>query len=189
MAIAKPVPRHRSLTGVNDELRAELLRRADDDQRARQALSRSRERSPEPGEYREIPDEVREMLRIDEANTSWLTELTATRGWPGRTLAGKDGAHAAWLLAQHADPQSQRTFLDLLRAAVAAGEADERDLAYLEDRVRMHAGQPQRYGTQFISDAQGLRVWTVEDPQNLDRRRASVGLGPFADYEDLMRRA
>jgi hypothetical protein len=174
---------------VDDELRAELLRRAHDDQRARKALPRSRERSPKPGEYRGIPAEIQEMLRLDEANTAWLTELTGRHGWPGRTLAGEDGAHAAWLLAQHADPQSQRTFLDLLRAAVAAGEADERDLAYLEDRVRMHAGQPQRYGTQFINDAQGLRVWTVEDPQNLDRRRASVGLGPFADYEASMHRA
>jgi hypothetical protein len=189
MAITKPVPRQRSLIDVDAELRAELLRRAGEDQRARQTISRSRSRSPEPGEYREIPDEVRVMLRVDEANTAWLTELTATRGWPGRTLAGEDGAHAAWLMAQHADRRSQRTFLDLLRAAVAAGEADETDLAYLEDRVRMHAGQPQRYGTQFINDAQGLRVWTVEDPENLDRRRASVGLGPFADYEDSMRRA
>jgi hypothetical protein len=113
---------------------------------------------------------------------------TARRGWPGRTLAGEDGAHAAWLLAQHADPKSQPAFLDLLRAAVAAGEASVTDLAYLEDRVRMHAGQPQLYGTQFIHDQQGLRPWTIEDPENLDQRRASVGLGPFADYKTRIRR-
>ena len=127
------------------------------------------------------------MMRVDEANTAWLTELTTRRGWPGRTLAGEDGAHAAWLLAQHADPKSQSVFLDLLRAAVAAGEASATDLAYLEDRVRMHAGQPQLYGTQFVRDQQGLRPWAIEDPENLDQRRAGVGLGPFADYEALMR--
>ena len=141
------------------------------------------------GQFREIPDEIREMMRVDQANTAWLTELTARRGWPGRTLVGKDAAHTAWLLAQHADPESQRAFLDLLRAAVAAGEASPRDLAYLDDRVRMHDGQPQLYGTQFRRDAQGLQVWTVEDPEHLDQRRASVGLPPFAEYEAAMRRA
>lgn len=166
---------------MDEELRAELLARRDEDQRVRQ-ISWPR------GQNREIPDEIREMMRVDEANTAWLAELTARRGWPGQTLVGKDGAHAAWLLAQQADPESQQAFLDLLRAAVAAGEASVRDLAYLEDRVRMHAGQPQLYGTQFKHDAEDLRVWTVEDPENLDQRRASIGLGPFADYETLMRR-
>lgn len=128
------------------------------------------------------------MMRVDEANTAWLTELTARRGWPGRTLVGEDGAHAAWLLAQHADPQPQPAFLGMLRGAVAAGEASATDLAYLEDRVRMHAGQPQLYGTQFTHGRRGLRPWAIEDPENLDRRRASMGLVPFADYEAHIRR-
>jgi hypothetical protein len=167
---------------MDEELRAELLARRDEDQRVRRNLP------PLAGTYRDIPPEIREMIRVDQANTAWLTELIARRGWPGRTLVGKDGAHAAWLLAQHADPESQPAFLDLLREAVAAGEASAGDLAYLEDRVRMHAGQPQRYGTQFRRDPQGLRVWDIEDPEHLDQHRASVGLPPFADYEALMRR-
>jgi hypothetical protein len=165
---------------VDEELRAELLARRDEDQRVRMALG-----SPP---YRATPAEIAELMRVDEANTGWLTELTVRRGWPGRTLAGEDGAHAAWLLAQHADPKSQPAFLDLLRTAVAADEASATDLAYLEDRVRMHAGQPQLYGTQFIHDQQGLRPWTIKDPENLDQRRASVGLEPFADYKALMHR-
>jgi hypothetical protein len=165
---------------VDEELSAELLARRDEDQRVRMASS------PPAGQYREIPPEIAEMMRVDEDNTAWLTELTARRGWPGRTLVGEDGAHAAWLLAQHADPESQSAFLDLLRAAVGAGEASATDLAYLDDRVRMHAGQPQLYGTQFIHDQQGLRPWAIEDPENLDQRRARAGLRPFADYEARM---
>jgi hypothetical protein len=40
-------------------------------------------------------------------------------------LVGEDGAHAAWLLAQHADrdPAFQRRCLDLLTQAVAGREA------------------------------------------------------------------
>lgn len=167
---------------VDEELRAELLARCDEDQRVREAAV------TKSGHFREIPDEVKEMLRVDQANTAWLAELTGRVGWPGRTLVGEDGAHAAWLLAQHADRQQQPAFLELLRAAVAAGEASARDLAYLEDRVRVHAGQPQRYGNQFIRDDQGLRPQPIEDPEHLDERRAAVGLCPFAEYEARMRR-
>ena len=169
---------------MDEELHAELLVRCDEDQRVREAVV------TKSGHFREIPDEFKEMLRVDQANTAWLAELTGRAGWPGRTLVGEDGAHAAWLLAQHADAdrQKQPAFLELLRAAVAKGEASPGDLAYLEDRVRVHAGQPQRYGTQFTRDDQGLRPQPIEDPEHLDERRAAVGLGPFAEYEARMRR-
>jgi len=130
---------------------------------------------------------VAEMERIDRANTQWLSELVAERGWPGKTLVGEDGARAAFLLAQHADAEHQRVFLPLLRSAVAAGEASDTHLAYLEDRVRMRNGEPQLYGTQFIVDDEGFRAHPIEDPAHVDARRASVGLGPFADYEAHMR--
>jgi hypothetical protein len=70
-------------------------------------------------------------------NTRWLADLLAVRGWPGRTLAGEDGAHAAWLIAQarRRAPVVQQAFLDALRGAVAEGEATQAHLAYLEDRV------------------------------------------------------
>ncbi len=156
------------------ELRAELLARCEDDQRIRKVAERSA-----PGPRIPSPDLLAELRRIDESNTLWLAELTERVGWPGRTLVGEDGADAAWCLAQHADwhPEHQRKFLELLRAVVAAGEASAGNHAYLEDRVRVHDGQPQRYGTQFIQDAQGLRPQPIEDPENLDQRRAAVDSG------------
>ena len=55
------------------------------------------------------------------------------------------------MLAQYADhdPDRQRAFLDALRGVVAPGEASPAHLAYLEDRVRVQAGQPQLYGIQL----------------------------------------
>lgn len=127
--------------------------------------------------------------RIDEDNTQWLADVAGARGWPGRTLAGEDGAAAAWLLAQHADrdPAQQQAFLDALRGAVGQGEASRSQLAYLEDRVRVNAGQPQLYGTQFIETDGVLGPRPIEDPHRLDERRAEAGLEPFADYEARMR--
>jgi hypothetical protein len=136
-----------------------------------------------------LPDEVAaEWLQVDEENTCWLGDLLTTRGWPGRSLAGDDGANAAWLLAQHADrdPVLQRAFLDALRGAVAQGEAAPANLAYLEDRVRVHAGQPQLYGTQFTVITGNFGPYPIEERQRLDERRAAAGLEPFAVYEARM---
>jgi hypothetical protein len=113
--------------GVDQVLRRELLARRDEDQRVRHLASPAKvERSAR------VPDEVAEQWqRIDADNTRWLGEILATRGWPGRTLAGGDGAQAAWLLAQPADgdPALQRAFLDALRAAAAQGDASPAHLA------------------------------------------------------------
>lgn len=170
---------------MDEELRRELLARRDEDQRVRTLVS------PAKGQYTaRLPDDVAaQWQRIDEENTRWLGELLRARGWPGRTLVGEEGAAAAWLLAQHADqdPVQQRVFLDALRGAVGQGEASPAHLAYLEDRVRVGAGQQQLYGTQFTVTGGEFGPCPIEDPQRLDERRAEAGLEPFADYEARMR--
>jgi hypothetical protein len=170
---------------VDEELRAELLARREEDQRIRHAAMAASD--PETGR---LPDDLgAEWHRIDTANTEWLNDLVDTRGWPGHSLVGEDGAQAAWLLAQHADQRRdlQRKFLDLLRAAVADGEAEPHHLAYLEDRVRVADGRPQLYGTQFTAIGKDLAPSPIEDADHLDERRAAAGLPPFAEYEANLR--
>jgi Family of unknown function (DUF6624) len=169
---------------VDEELRRELLARREEDQRIRNLVSAL------PDRYMvRLPEELAaEWQRIDEENTRWLAEVLSARGWPGRTLVGEEGAGAAWLLAQHADrdPVRQRAFLHALRSAVGQGQASRAHLAYLEDRVRVNAGQPQLYGTQFTVTDGEVGPCPIEDRQRLDERRAEAGLEPFADYEARM---
>jgi hypothetical protein len=172
---------------MDELLRRELLARRDEDQRVCSLVSLPK------GQYmvRLSGEQAAEWERVDTENTRWLGELLAKRGWPGRTLVGEDGTDAAWLLAQHADrdPVRQQEFLDALRGAVAQGEASLANLAYLEDRVRVHAGQPQLYGTQFTVTGGEFGPHPIEDPARLDERRAEAGLEPFAAYEARMRGA
>jgi hypothetical protein len=158
------------MVGVNNELRAELLERADRDQAARRSLP--------PGHALEQWEQIVEP--VDRANTARLREIVAEHGWPGCRLVGEEAAHAAWLLAQHAPQQFQEQCLPLLEDAVAQGDASPADLAYLRDRVLMQRGEPQICGTQYVIRDGVLTLWTVQDPAGLDERRAALGLEPEA---------
>jgi hypothetical protein len=155
---------------VNRQLRAELREMAEADQVARRNLVLDDEET------------VAAMQAVDRVNTARLREIVAAGGWPGRSLVGPDGASAAWCLVQHADHDFQETCLPLLERAVQAGEATAADLAYLTDRVLMHRGEPQLYGTQFRIRDGTAEPFPIADEENLDRRRADAGLEPFASY-------
>jgi hypothetical protein len=160
---------------VNRELAAELAAMVAEDQRLRRDL--------EPTRF--SFQQQMELAQVDVRNTERLRAIVREHGWPGRSLVGERGAKDAWLLAQHASHEHsfQREVLELLRAAVDAGEAEPRHLAYLTDRVRMQEGLPQLYGTQmFGRDGGRLEPWPIEDEDALDARRAAVGLEPMADY-------
>jgi len=123
------------------------------------------------------------MKQADEENTKRLTEIVEQHGWPTNTLVGPDGANAAWLLVQHADRDRkfQRKCLDLM-TKLPKQEISQRDLAYLTDRVLLAEGKKQLYGTQMDS-AEGRWVpRPLEDPENVDQRRADHGLQPLAVY-------
>jgi CubicO group peptidase (beta-lactamase class C family) len=151
------------------ELREELLRMRVEDQRVRGAP----------------PSDPAEWTRIDAANLRRLKEIVARHGWPTASMVGGDGASAAWLLAQHADsdPAFQREVLSHIEKLMATGEAGRKDYAYLYDRVHT----PQRYGTQGTCiDTTRWVPREIEDPANVDRRRADVGLPPMAEYVKII---
>ena len=133
----------------------------------------------------------REMQAVHEANASALKAILAEHGWPTEALAGADGAEAAWRIVQHAIglPDFQRTCLARIEAAAAAGEIPAWQPAYLGDRIRTFEGRPQLYGTQFDWDEQGLMSpLPIEEPENVDRRRAAIGLPPLAEATAHQRR-
>ncbi|MFM9438384.1 hypothetical protein ACFDR9_005490 [Janthinobacterium sp. CG_23.3] len=118
------------------------------------------------------------QTKIDLANLRRLAEIVEQYGWPGVRFAGIKGSQSAFLVLQHADLENQQKYLPLFRDAVSKNDAPASELAMLEDRVRVGAGQPQIYGTQ-VQDGQPV---PIEDEANVDRKRAAVGLMPLEDY-------
>lgn len=114
--------------------------------------------------------------KTKEINYAFL-ELVGKQGIPN---AGErpDEYQAAVTLALHLPPEELQRFRDTYSAEVAS-----KDQAYIEDKVRVHDGRPQLYGTQFRRHADGsIEFLPIEDQENVDSRRAEVGLEPIEEY-------
>ena len=122
------------------------------------------------------------MEALHRENARQLREWIARVGWPGETVAGEDGAAAAWLIAQHAiaEPDFMRHCRQLLEVSVASGETPMWQYAYLDDRIRVFESKAQRFGTQISLTPAGPVVCDVEDAPTLNRRRREAGLEPLA---------
>jgi hypothetical protein len=94
---------------------------------------------------------------------------------------GEEGAHAAWMLAQHADrrPSFQQRCQRLMEQAVSAGNASPADLAHLTDRVLLAQGKNQIYGTQTCARDGRFIACRLRDSDRVDELRATVGLEPL----------
>jgi hypothetical protein len=117
---------------------------------------------------------------IDEENTVYLETVVKASGWPTISAVGPEASQAAWLLVQHADhrPDFQVHCLELMKA-LPEGEISPRNIAYLEDRVRVAKGEPQLYGTQFYKEGGHFEPRLIEDEAHLEERRAAMGLETF----------
>lgn len=125
-----------------------------------------------------------EMAYHDSLNLVRVKSILEKYGWLGPSEIGVEGSSTLFLVIQHADLKSQETYLPKMREAVKNGKASPANLALLEDRVLMRQGKKQLYGSQIGRDAKTgtYYVFALDDPDNVDTRRASMGLGSIAAY-------
>ena len=164
---APKVPPEAKKPGANAVLRDEILKMHDAHQEARAAKDAAR------------------IKALEARNLKRLKEIVARHGWPTETLIGEHAASSAWLMVHHSegDPAFQQRVLKLMEPLVAKGEASGQLYAFLYDRTH----KPQRYGTQGTCSGPG--AWQpreMEDPQNVDARRAQMGLLPVKLLEYSM---
>lgn len=172
---------------VNSEAREiafQIQARVMADQEVRTRLIESLQSGATPGEGL-----IHEMAAVDRRNTRYMKEVVDRHGWPTSAFLGKQAAHDAFLLVQHADldPKFQMRCLKLMEPMLETGQVRPSDYAYLFDRVARALGKPQRYGTQFTMVNGDWKMAPTEDPKNLDKRRKAMGMPPMKDYEKVLR--
>lgn len=186
LLLAAPVARAQTAVppSVGDPaLRAQLLQRRAADQALRDTLMLMMQAGRTPDAAF-----IDRLDMVDRANTTWIRRVIESRGWPGGSLVGSDGASAAFLLVQHAthDTAFMARALPMLEKAVGAAEASAADYAVLYDRVAVQSGRSQRYGTQASLFNGRLVFAPIEDSSRVDARRAAMRLPPLAAYARLL---
>jgi len=163
-------------------LQAKLLAIFDDDQVIRQQFISAQK---EFGYQSKQVDSLGKIMSYkDSINLIKVTEILDKNGWVGIDKIGGQANQTLFLVIQHSDLKTQQKYLPMMREAVKNKNANGSALALLEDRVGLGEGKRQVYGSQIGQDneTQKYYVLPLDDPDNVDKRRAEVGLGPLADY-------
>lgn len=122
--------------------------------------------------------------KTDSINLIKVTKILDERGWLSSKIIGRSGNSTLFLVTQHADLETQVKYLPMMREAVQKGNASASSLALLEDRVALRQGNRQIYGSQIGRDPDTGEYYVspLLDPENVNARRAEVGLGTIEDY-------
>lgn len=128
------------------------------------------------------------MRKKDSINLIKIIKILDEKGWVGKDVVGAQANQTLFLVIQHSDLKYQQKYLPMMREAVKKGNANPGNLAYLEDRVALREGRRQIYGSQSSKNktTNKLHISPMIDPDNVDKRRAEVGLGTMAEYAAKM---
>ncbi len=120
---------------------------------------------------------------LQEKQNVRLKEILSTYGWPGINLVGFKAFATMGSLIQLQDQDSElrKQCLAVLKNAVEQQQKEHYfNYIHIVDQVRRDDDLPQVYGTQWIIQKDGKYVlYPVEDPKNLNQRRAALGLAPM----------
>ena len=168
----------KGLRWSNDSLRHVLLSLVDRDQEARAKF----------GDRVTDTLYVQQLIRLDSTLAAEMQVILERFGLPTRTMVGAAGSDAAMLLVQHSSTLQERVLA--LAKAAPAGEISPEKLAMLEDRVLVHQGKQQTFGTQFTLGPDGVfRFSPVSDAASLDARRSAAGMPPMRTYVCMLEEA
>ena len=99
----------------------------------------------------------------------------------GALQTGIEFFYAAWIFNHGDTPDDAWQAHALAMKAAEAGHRPARWLAAAShDRWCMYRGQPQKYGTQYVSDGFRQRLWDVV-PETTDQERADWDVPPLAE--------
>jgi hypothetical protein len=140
------------------------------------------------GKYGRDSDEMKKHWELidkkDSINLIKVQKILDGRGWLSPKIIGNQGNSTLFLVIQHSPLEIQEKYLPMMREAVKNGNAIASSLALLEDGVSLRKGGKQIYGSQIGRDQETGEYFVspLVDPENVNKRRATVGLGPIEDY-------
>ena len=137
------------------------------------------------GAEAEIVKEQETIIKKNHAiNEKKVAAILDVYGWPTKEMIGEQGNWTICNVIQHSDNEVRIKFLPMMRQAVKEKKLEPRFLVRAEDRIATERGDLQIYGGQmkYYPETKSFNVWPVYDPENIDKRRAEIGLEPIAVF-------
>ncbi len=163
-------------------LQAELLAILEEDQKYRMQMDETQKKfGPQS---KEMNDLWKITMQKDSLNLIKVKKILDEKGWVGKDKVGAQANSALFLVIQHSDLETQKKYLPMMKEAVTKGNASAGSLALLIDRIEIREGRKQIYGSQIGINQSNNTYYVLPllDPDNVDKRRTEVGLGPISDY-------
>ena len=127
---------------------------------------------------------AREILTNDSVNLVQVCEIL-----DNYSLDFGEENEILWAVIQHSNLETQIKYLPKFIEAAQKGKLKRELVAVMQDRVACWSGKPQIYGSQGNINELGIFVPAeIEDPENVDIRRASMGMCPLKDYIEQLSR-
>jgi len=164
--------RYRAQSPAHPELRDQIVQLVADDQavRERQGFDRTR------------------LAEQDRRTAGPLKAILDRYGVPTYDMVGVQAAKDFAVMVQHQPADFRLVVLPNLKANLDAGQADPAVYAMVYDRTQRDQGRNQLYGQQLeCSPGRELELAPIDDPTNLNRRRAELGLMRIELYTRLVR--
>lgn len=144
-----------------------------------QEVSIKNEFGKESEELKKIKKTIQQR---DSVNLSIVTNIIDTYGWLGRGSVGFIGNYSLALIIQQAELSVQEKYLGRMRVAFENKNVEAHDLALVEDKVALRKGNKQLYGSVVVTIGAKNYVAPIEDVENLNKKRSSLGLKSMNDH-------
>lgn len=182
LAMAKQNTDH-FITGIDENLSNEISILREKDQSIRLKLDELRKDKSKINS----PEEKDLLVQIKAQDTQVLKqaeEIITKNGWPSIQKVGYKNSQTMWLIIQHSDLTTMKKYYPVMKKAAEQRELLPRDFAFLEDRMLMYSKKQQIYGSQTVIDRESKKfyLYPVENVDQIDQRRASVGLESIKKY-------
>ncbi len=133
----------------------------------------------------------KKITHLNNQHERYVAQLLDDQGWP-EGLSNK-AYYGICSVIDNADPEFSARYFPLVQEQARQGRIDPAIAAGMEDRILMHSGNKQKYGTQIIQvrnpdNSTTHYIWPVEDPDQVEGLRQQVNLMPMNDYVDIHER-
>ena len=132
--------------------------------------------------------DLEQMAAVDRKTAGPLRAIFDRHGVPSYDLVGVKAAKDFVVMVQHQPAEFRRVVLPKLKENVSAGQADPASYTLVYDRTQRDQQKNQLYGQNFECTAsKTLEAGPMDDPGNVDLRRAAMGLIRLQLYARLVR--